>query len=258
MNELRIISWNARSLNELKKHELQAVIEDFKIDIISVSEAKRSDHELSLVGYSFFRCDEDLIVYVSDTILKEVSGLECFFKPYISLIKFRLLGYILFFAYCRDGSSEKGISSLLTKSLKERDAKCIIMGDLNARSSLYDSESKSNQAGRYFDHFMTSHSDEFFIMNDTKSPTFFKKEYCSLLDYCIATSPVIPLVSECLTTSVLLSDHKAVLLTLGNYHQNVDPCDYSTLYPVRSLNLRVVPEKKQDKFVDQIDKSLQS
>ena len=177
--------------------------------------------ELEIEEYSPFRCDTDLVVYVSNRINAEISDVRTYSSNDHSLLQIELRGLRFYFAYCRDGSSKKGISSLLNRIKSQNHPKSIVLGDLNARMI---NCSPKNQAGTFLEYFLQENIDSFSIMNDSSIPSFQRNNYASLLDYCIVSSNAINLVSECLTSSLLKSDHKAIILSLGTEAGEMSTC----------------------------------
>jgi hypothetical protein len=231
------------------------VYTEFQIDIVSVNEAKRPSDDLEIEEYSLFRCDTDLVVYVSNRINAEISDVRTYSSNDLSLLQIELRGLRFYFAYCRDGSSKKGISSLLNRIKSQNHPKSIVLGDLNARMI---NCSPKNQAGTYLEYFLQENIDSFSIMNDSSIPSFQRNNYASLLDYCIVSSNAINLVSECLTSSLLKSDHKAIILSLGTEAGEMSTCDYKRAFPIRALNIRLMNERKAEKLSAAIDSELLS
>ena len=192
--DLKIVHWNCFQLTN-KLFEFDVFLNKLKPDIVSINETKMTEesanYHLRFAGYTaIFKSRKirgefggGVAILIKDTIKFEVvKEFDKFNLEMVALQVFDGRKKILIASYY----NPKKLNCYFFKLVKEKFKDFIILGDINAHSTLL-GDSVSNTNGKILENILMDGC--FIIANDVSQPTYigFNQDKKSVLDVCICS-----------------------------------------------------------------------
>jgi len=222
--EVKILQWNCRSLsNKLSNFKLH--VYGRKPHVVCLSETWLShNYEPNLVNYSavykhrgapqpggglaiFVRSDvtyleQDLQPYPQGFL--EVCGIKIYLKNNVPISILNVYN-----------PNAQVTPQELNHYFLQLEPSCLIVGDFNAHSSIWEPGKNSNHSGRSLENILLNNA-ALSLLTPPALPTFFSAYHNSFstLDLSIISSNLLPLASVC-TDSDMGSDHYPVVTCIG-------------------------------------------
>ena len=134
MKVLSILTWNACSLGEHRRAELELKCSREEIDVVVICEAKRDEPVSGFDDYLQL-VNNQTLMFVHKRLSFVKMDSYSIYQPFVETITILLEGMVLIGAYCRNGNYKDGIQEVLNmvEWLKAQDNPVCVIGDLNAR-----------------------------------------------------------------------------------------------------------------------------
>jgi exonuclease III len=263
-NNLRLVHWNCNSLNN-KIDEFKDFCFTNKPHVISLNETKlsedRADYILQIDNYNVIHktrnSGKNGAGGVALLIREDINFSECkiFDNLEIEICAVNIMinkNEVCVLSYYNP--PQKELSEKVFEILKETKTKFILMGDLNAKTTLWEAEI-NNSNGDILDEIILNN--DCLIMNNKESTHYcFNGKTESILDYCIVSSNIHKLFDsiEVLKNNDMTSDHVPIKI---NFNQGkINPDNGSNI----SNKRKAYNYNKADwgKFADMLPKTLPS
>lgn len=252
---IKLIHWNCNSIKGQKIEELKEFLMQAKPDIVSLNEIKCNKSNANAIfsditNYNvIFKARSNagggVALLIKNSIIFDEIQIDI--NNDIELIGANLTinrnnskESLEIYSYYNPPNVNLNLEAL-NKILKDK-TNTIIMGDLNAKNTIFGSD-KTNKNGEILEDFITNSSAQ--ILNSDFQPTYhnFKgnqADYHSCLDYVIGSTYIATIVSKCKTfnSCFLNSDHSPMETVLGiDSERNKDTCpDTNKLYNFDKAN----------------------
>ena len=218
LSGIRLASWNARGVKNKKLEMQRSLLEEQKIDILGIQEAKLNKKDVfRLAGYNIFRDknrdQENIIVIYNEKVkLTEIRNIQNdnYALKEIKIHNIRNQPDIhVTFVYFWDSFKINGKEEL--EQIFKLSNHSLIMGDMNAHDPLWGAEKRNNR-GRSISEFINDN--EIVLLNNNEPTRIPQKENESptLLDLALITYDLNTHIHCRVNRDTLGSDHLPVII----------------------------------------------
>ena len=197
LNDIKVNHWNCNSIKN-KQLEFKNYLHVNKPDVVSLNEIKCcnnwANELLNISGYNLiYKCENNysggVALLINDKFNYTEYDMKSFKDEQIvgAVCNFNNIS-ISFFSYYNPPKNNINIE--LVKNIELMHKNFLIMGDLNAKSSIYGIQ-KNNKNGDILEELLINHNIQ--VLNETNDPTFHiirknQENYGAMLDYFIGSS----------------------------------------------------------------------